>query len=386
MPRPVAAVVAAALAALVTFGVVAMRHTPSRATVSSQSTDATTAAPDRGAAAGGDVASVVPAIEAFVERERGLKFLSPVKVTALADKAFEARATALDPKEVADVHHDQEILRAMGLLAHGVDLEAVERRLTAGSVLGFYDPKTKELVVRGEKPTPYVRSVLAHELTHALDDQHFGLDRDELGDEASAGFHALGEGNAVRIEELYRASLSPADRVLATREERVRGLKVPRVPGVVEVLFSFPYDLGPDLVAAILRSGGQARLDAAFRDPPASTEQVIDPARYLGGDAPKAVATPPADGPALDDGEIGELLLVMMLRSGVGDARATAAADGWAGDHYVAWREGTRTCVRMNFVMDTPADEAELRTALAAWAAKRSGRATATGTSLRTCG
>ena len=342
----------------------------------------TTVAP----AQAGSVESVVPTIEAFVEHARGLTFTSPVKVTLLADQEFEARVTETDPKDAEDTKKSEEVLQAMGLLDPGVDLAAVVRSFTAGAVLGFYDPKTKELVVRGTRPTPYVRSVLAHELTHALEDQHFGLDREDLGDEASAGFQALAEGSAVTVEDAYRASLSGADRAAADQEEQARGAKVPDVPEVVQVLFGFPYAFGPGLVAAIEKAGGHARLDAAYAAPPASTEQVLDPARYLKGDKPKAVPTPVADGPAIDDGEIGELFLGLMLRSEMADATAGAAAHGWGGDHYVAWKDGTRTCVRMDFVMDTPTDTTELTHALATWAGKRKATATATGTSLRTCG
>ena len=49
--------------------------------------------------------------------------------------------------------------------------------------------------------TAAVRAVLVHELLHALEDQHFGLDRPDLGDEAFLGFQALAEGSAVRVEE-----------------------------------------------------------------------------------------------------------------------------------------------------------------------------------------
>lgn len=139
-------------------------------------------------------------------------------------------------------------------------------------------------------------------------------------------------------------------------------------------------------MSAIVRAGGQARLDAAFRDPPDSSEHVLDPRRYLRGDQPRAVPVPRADGDAFDDGEIGQLFLALMLRAELDDDDADEAAEGWGGDRYVAWRAGDRTCVRMEFVMDTAEDTDELVAALADWARRRSGSATTSGTSLRTCG
>ena len=333
------------------------------------------------------IQSVVPSLQAFVERERGLAFKEPVDVTLLDDDAFEARLGEDEDEDLEELRDAEAVLRAMGLLDEGTDLVETVREVTAASVLGFYDPTTDELVVRGAAPTPYVRVVLVHELLHALEDQHFDLDRSDLGDEAFLGFQALAEGSAVRIEERYRDSLSARDRVSLGAEEIRQAAQMPTdVPRVVEALFGFPYAYGPDLVDAVVGAGGASRLDAAFAAPPASSEHVLDPRSYLRGDEPRAVSVPAADGPAFDDGEIGELFLLLMLDAELGNRDAVAAADGWGGDRYVAWTDGARTCVRMDFVMDTERDTAELADALGRWAGERSGRATASGPSLRTCG
>ena len=339
------------------------------------------------AAPAGSVAAAVPALRAFVEKERGLRFQRPVQVTSLADAPFEARLSESDAEDLEEVRDAQFVLVAMGLLDEDVDLVDAVRRFSAGAVLGFYDTDTKELVVRGAAPTPFVRAVLVHELTHALEDQHFGLDRDDLGDEAYLGFSALAEGSAGRIEDRYRSSLGRSERREADREERTRAGAIPGdVPDLVQVIVGFPYAYGGRLVQAILGAGGRARLDGAFGAPPASSEHVLDPARYLRGDDPRPVPAPRADREAFDDGEIGQLFLSLMLRAELDDDDADEAAEGWGGDHYVAWKEGARTCVRMTFVMDTPGDTAQLSDALARWARDRDGSASATGTSLRTCG
>jgi len=394
MPRWPVPLVSAFIAALFAAGVVvaatagnddtdgsAAPVSSTSSTTGSGSTSTTTTAP-----VAGTIEEVVPVIQAFVEKERGLTFKAPVDVKLLDDEEFEARVVETDAEDEKDIADAEAVLQAMGLLDEDEDLSAIVRSFTAGAVLGFYDPETKELVVRGARPTPFVRAVLAHELLHALEDQNFDLNRDELGDEASFGFAALAEGSALRIEERYRQSLSRAERRAADREEQALGGNVANVPEIVEVLFGFPYAFGPDVVAAIVKAGGQARLDAAYADPPASSEHVIEPERYLTGDKPRSVPTPAADGPVFDDGEIGQLVLTFMLRSELDDDDARDAADGWGGDHYVAWKVDGRTCVRMDFVMDTPKDTAEVTAALAEWADGRNGSAVATGTSLRTCG
>lgn len=402
MPRWTVAIVSAFIAAVLSAGVVGVLTVGSgddrvaaadpittTTTTSTEGGSSTTGGPTTTTTAGaaGSIEAVVPTLQAFVEKERGLKFKSPVDVTLLPDEEFEKRVTETDEEDREEIEHAEAVLRAMGLLDDDVDLAAVVRSFTAGAVLGFYDTDTKELVVRGARPTPFVRAVLVHELLHALEDQNFNLDREDLGDEAFLGFQALAEGSAVRIEERYRESLSEADERAAAREERSFGGNVPDVAEVVQVLFGFPYAFGPALVDAIVDAGGQARLDTAYAtDPPASTEHVLEPESYLKGDDPKPVPTPSADGKAFDDGEIGQLFLALMLRNEIDADDAREAADGWGGDHYVAWKDGDRTCVRMDFVMDTPADTAQLTAALADWADERKSTATATATSLRTCG
>ena len=334
----------------------------------------------------GPLSGVLPELEAFVERERGLRFERPVKVTLLEGPAFNDRAVQIDDEGRKDVQDAEAVLQAMGLLDADVDLEAEVGRFIEGATLGFYDAEAGELVVRGAAVTPLLRVTLVHELTHALEDQHFGLHRKDLGDEAAVGFQSLAEGSALRIEDRYRDTLSAAERRQATREEAQVGAELPaNIPEVVEQAFGFPYTYGPGLVRRVLAAGGQVRLDAAYADPPASSEHVMDPGRYVRGDRPRPVAVPRADGRAFDDGEIGQLFLLLMLDAELPTGPAFLASVGWGGDRYVAWREGARTCVRMEFVMDTPKDTDELVSALADWAEERGPRAQASGTSLRTC-
>ncbi|HUR18943.1 MAG TPA: hypothetical protein VMZ51_08425 [Acidimicrobiales bacterium] len=333
------------------------------------------------------IEAVLPELEAFVARERGLVFKKAVEVQLVGEAEFRARVNEVDDKDREDLRDAQAVLFAMGLLEEDVDLVAVVASFSEDSILGFYDPDSEELVVRGTTATPFVRGVLVHELTHALEDQHFDLNREDLGDEATIGFDALAEGSALRIEDRYRRSLTRKEQREAARAEDEFGAGVPDdVPDVIQLAFGFPYVYGPDLVTAIMRAGGQARLDHAFADPPASSEQVLEPRRYLRGDAPRSVPVPKADRPTFDDGEIGELFLILMLRAELEDDDALAASRGWGGDSYVAWRDGRRTCVRMSFVMDTPEDTAQLTEALRDWADRRGSGASASGSSLTTCG
>ncbi len=142
-------------------------------------------------------------------------------------------------------------------------------------------------------------------------------------------------------------------------------------PAVAQGL-AFPYVFGPPFVSRLLATGGQAMVDETFASPPRTTEQLMHPERFLAGDGPRSVSLPAAGaGHVLDQGVLGELGLAQVLHP-LGSA-AVRAAEGWGGDRYVAWDEGTRTCVRANVVMDTQRDTAELVSAMEALASKRPG-------------
>ena len=330
------------------------------------------------------IEAFVPEAEKFVEEHRGLTFVNPVKVTALSDDAFRQRIVA-DQKAGADkaqIDKATKVLQALGLIPRGTDVAKAEEALLGGAVVGFYDPKSKDLVVRGVKATPYVREVIVHELTHAAQDQHFNIDRpdlDKADDERADGFSALVEGDAVRIENAYRASLTRAEQRQAQQEEQGQSGGVSTdIPEVLIELLQFPYVAGPTFVDAVVRARGQAGLDAAFKDPPTTSEQVLHPEKYLAREGTAKVTPPKPDGPVIDRGVLGEYGLVVLLAPAVDSgalaaATVQAAARGWGGDAYVAWDSGTQSCVRDTMVMDTPADTNQLVSALRAYAATRKG-------------
>jgi hypothetical protein len=334
-----------------------------------------------GAGGGGDerlvdpgLAPVIAELEGFVESARGLRFLRPVDVAVLSDFAFRRKLSDGGAVDEPEADAEEGVLRALGLLDPGDDLGGVAD-LDPDAVAGFYDTDTKELVVRGVRLTPFVRQVLVHELTHALDDQHFGLNRDLVDDEAALAFEALAEGDATSVERRYVASLPPAERKAADHEEDATfgGGDPVNLPEVVVALADFPYDDGAELVEALRRAGGTGRVDAAFGAPPTTSAEVLHPDRFLAGRS--RVPAPPvvAAGRVVEEGVLGELVLRLVVSGSVPEAEAGRAAAGWAGDRYVAWRAGRRTCVRAAVVLDSPADAGELTAALRRWATDHPG-------------
>ena len=334
-----------------------------------------------------DLETVVLDIERFVERERGLKFKNKVDVHLAGEGEFQDRLLADFDKDRPGLVESQQVLTAVGLVPRGTDIVADFRSLLEIGVVGFYDSETKQLVVRGTAITPYVREVLAHELTHALDDQWFDLNRPELDnpdDETGFGFLALTEGNARRVENAYLASLSADDQRDAQVEEQQLVLQHPeifRLPQILLTLLQAPYDDGLSFVDDLVSGGGEDAVNHAFTAPPTTSEQIFEPDKYSKGEGAVAVSAPTAEGTAANVGVLGELLLREMLNgsSGLG-GDADQAVTGWGGDRYVTWTDASgASCLRDTFVGDTPTDTSELVDALKAWADDHHGSVNATG-------
>src|SRR3954463_7912517 len=321
----------------------------------------------------------LPAIERFVEQERGLRFKHPVKVKLLGERAFVAKLRKGEgqPKP-AEVEQLTATLAALGLISPRLDVVKAFRTAYDVGTLGFYDFKDKRLYVRGTRATPGVRAVLSHELTHALDDQWFGLLRPGLrkdNQEKDLAFTALSEGDAERTRIAYEATMTKADQQAAKREEG-DSVAPPHVPQVVLLLIAFPYIVGPRFVNTLFTRGGTKEIDRAFRTPPVSSEQLIDFDAYFAHDAPKHVETPTADGVRVDHSDLGFIGLLLMFQKTLDQATAHAAVAGWGGDQYVTWRAGDhRWCLRDTAVTDYAFAAQQLKHATQQWVARSNGHA-----------
>jgi hypothetical protein len=332
-----------------------------------------------GAAATASLQAFVPIAESFVEKHRGLKFKAPVKVTFLADAEFKQELAKSNGTDTAGYVTEAKVLHVLGLLDGLPDLAKAEHDLQDNSVIGFYDPKTKQLFVRGVEAKASVRHVLVHELTHALQDQWFSIDRTLSNeDETELAFRTLVEGDAVRVETQYIASLSQADKRQIQAANGAGGPLPAGVPDILLELDSFPYQVGPPFTEAVVSSSGQQRLDAAFTAPPTSTAQLIHPDLFLSGHTPVSVEFPPANGTVIDKGVLGELGLDLILerlssRGEVTRSDVQVIASGWSGDRYIAWDQGSQSCVRTRILMNGTQATSSLLAALRKFAGDHPG-------------
>ncbi|MGI9607576.1 MAG: hypothetical protein ACR2P0_15720 [Acidimicrobiales bacterium] len=313
----------------------------------------------------------------FVEDERGHSFAQRPVVLALDNPTFSeafAHLVAEDARESQTAYVNfTDIYRAMGVIGPTDDLESIWTSFGDAGVLGFYEPATGNIVLRGDELNALTRTTLVHELVHALDDQIFGLDRpeyDERDDEIGWAYSALFEGNAMVIERSYRSTMSRADR----DEEILLQLDLPG--GLTFSAFTNSFlDLqfgrytSGERFASALWADGQATLDAAFVDPPSTSELLLEPDAYLDGQEPDPdVPAPPADGAVFEEGLWGRAGWEAVLGDVISSTDSQRAAEGWGGDRFVAWRDGDRACVRIDVYGDTPTDLDEFADAVESWA------------------
>jgi hypothetical protein len=324
------------------------------------------------------VEEAVAEISGFVEKARGLRFEDSVSVDLLGEGDFQDRLLKDFDDDAAELRKDEVLMKGLGLVAPDVDLVDAMRSLLGAGVVGFYDPETEALVVRGAALSPYVRTTIAHELTHALDDQHFDLDRpqyDDATDEVGFGFSAVAEGDARTVEDAYRAALSRDEQRDAALEElRIgTGIDLGGVPPVLVDLIGAPYSYGERFVGDLLDRGGPRLLARAFTDPPTTSEQVLEPDAFVDGEGPVAVPHPKVPGTVVKQGVAGQLLITELLDDELPHDDARRAAEGWGGDWAVAWRDGDRPCTTLTVVGDDPTQTGELLAAFRSWAEHRDG-------------
>jgi hypothetical protein len=337
-------------------------------------------------------AAPVSTIAARVEGIRGLRFETrprPVEVSPA-----QARRDGLQDLDrsypSAERHADEEVLKLLGLLQPSVDLRKVSATVFGQGVAGYYDPRTKRLrIVKGAQTTNrFLEEItLAHELTHALEDQRFGLDLEDTSgsDDAALARLAMVEGSATAVMLTYGERHFSADQSLAGLFSSL-GQDTGDLPPFVEAQLLFPYLGGQTFVQRLYATGNDSWkvLDAAERfRPPASTEQILHPDKYLAVEQPlrvrglgvRGVLGEGAGWRRVASGTWGEWATGQLLG-------APAAAEGWGGDHYELWQQATGTCqapcrqrdaLAMRWRWDTRADAREFESALREWLPRQPG-------------
>ena len=326
----------------------------------------------------------VTELVAFVERERGLTFKHPVRIDFLDEAAFRKEMTESDSPDEADeaeIKSTTALLRAVGYLSGDVDILAAGDELAGDGVIGSYDPEEKRVAIRGETIDDSRRATIVHELTHVLQDQHFGIGDYRSDDKRTSGevaaHTAAIEADAEDVEAAWEATLPAAarDALAATRKASSAESDFKGVPDVFVELMGFPYVFGPPFLQAVEKQEGPAGRNRLLTEPPKSEEHILLPQSYLERQVVRRVKAPGLMGKekAVPDGEgdIGMLSLLVMLAERLDFGVAWPAVQGWAGDAYVAFERDGATCVRASVQFDKPEQAGRFSNAFGTWAKGR---------------
>jgi hypothetical protein len=340
------------------------------------------------------IASTTAAVLKETSELRELSILRDVKSGAQSRAEIERMVIKnLDDDATPEEMHAAEVLlQAFGLAPKEFAYRAFLIKLLTEQVAGYYDPKAQQFYLAdwieldGQKP------VMAHELTHALQDQHFNLKRFEKwpkGDsDAELAAHALIEGDATLAMTLYMAKnpLVALAFIRSLGSQEIATEQFKQAPRALRESLLFPYEEGSAWATQLYRRGGWQMVSRAFTTLPQSTEQILHADKYFSYEAPQKLAVPDFKnvlGPAwrrIDYDVNGEWGYYLILDEFLNDAtESKRAAAGWGGDRfglYETVKPGGIFVAQLT-AWDTPGDAREFFDAYSKRTSKRYAEATA---------
>jgi hypothetical protein len=320
-------------------------------------------------------------VEQGIQGIRQLNFKQHVPVVLKTPDEVEQMVIADLKRDYSDaqLNADGKAGSMLGLFPPGIDLKAETVKLLKSQIAGFYDPHEKEMVlVNGASPLPFTDRMLefmvqrdlvndmllAHELTHALQDQNFALqdklDKLKNNSDAEIALKSVAEGDATLAGFAYIAGRMD-NSIADTLTEHLKNLpetfaaQSKDTPEGLGYPLIFQYSEGVRFVSEAYKHGGWKAVDALYSSPPRSTQQIIDPSLYFG--APQAAAEPVEveiagyqpilqDWTEADGDTFGELSIQLILQLGYGkDAAEVAVAKRWAGDRMTILARGDDVAV-----------------------------------------
>jgi hypothetical protein len=286
----------------------------------------------------------------------GLKLRTPVKKTLRSREEIRAYVISEmnEDKEPAERYASARSAEAFGLLPKGFDIDSFMVDLLTEQIAGLYDPKAHEFYIADWIPLSDQKMVMAHELTHALEDQHFQIETWVKGarpnDDGELAREAVLEGSAMAamidylLDESGRSLKDLPDidpSMLVGDMGATPALK--KAPPFLKDALVFPYFAGLTFSADLLKDGGWKGLPTVFSKPPISTQQIMHPALYHSGKTPSTENLPGLEkllGPdwtKLEENVMGEFGWKEVLKQFLGEDRAKTLAAGWDGDRYVVY-------------------------------------------------
>jgi hypothetical protein len=321
-----------------------------------------------------DLFREVDQILQFASKDTGFPIKREVKprLTGRDEVTSYMQKNMSEDKDAKRLRRSELVLKKFGLLPRDFDLGKFLVGLLREQIAGYYDPKTKTVNLLDWVDVAAQRPVLAHELTHALQDQSFNIDKwmrksdvdldtkrkpgplDVQNDERSEARQAVVEGQAMAV--LVDYMLVPTGQTLANSPEVAKELEDGMLVGTPDSIqfrnapiylreaMTFPYRYGLEFEAALLRAGGKQEAYAGvFANPPRTTRQIMEPATYLSGERIEPLPLPDfkhifKNYHRFDIGAIGEFDTAVLIDQYAGADASRDLYPHWRGGYYYAAR------------------------------------------------
>lgn len=337
-----------------------------------------------------------------VSEIRELKVLRPIQIGILDRSQLQAKLAQQIKEEIPPekLQAEADLYQQLDMLPPGFNYQQFLLELYTEQIGGFYDPKTRELkLIEGIPLTGLDQKMLiAHELTHALQDQHMDLQKflkpsGENDDQTFAAM-ALIEGDATVAAMEYvqqQASKQPMQglfnilgSLLNAANQMQSFEKLRQAPAFIQNSLIFPYDQGSQFVNAFRQQGWSWReLGPLYQNPPKATEHILHPNTYLDGETPQQISfslQPFISGSKLISSSVwGELGYKQYFGQHLTSKEAKAAAQGWQGDRYEVLSSPSGQVYAFFSSWDSPAEATEFYKAWAKTLQKRRPQSKLTG-------
>jgi hypothetical protein len=334
---------------------------------------------------GGNARSQISKIKRQVERVRGLQFATDVDVTFMTPDKLARRAARLFLEDYPpkDARAEGRMLIALGAIPPEMNLRSTVQDLLESQVAGFYVPETRRLYVPGNPGEPLTaieKTIVAHELDHALADQKLELPVPESPDPSNMDENlatlSLVEGDATLAMQRYSLEAIPMfeqltmlnDPAYVASQQALEGM-----PSYLVEQLQFPYLDGLEFTCDLESRGGWRAVNRAYENPPSTSAQILWPERYRRGQNAaevRAVTTPGPEWRELFDGSFGAANLLWLFKAPGGDSEAALGdpdgrAAAWAGGAVTVWARGPDTA--LGLALEQRDDPTDLCDSMAEW-------------------
>jgi hypothetical protein len=308
-----------------------------------------------------------------------LPILSPLKKSLRSREEIKAYLLQKmkEDKDDDKRYADQKTMEKFGLLPKDYPLEQTLVKVLTEQIAGLYDPESKEFFIADWTTPADERPVMSHELTHALQDQHFHIDKwteaAKPNDDAELARDAVLEGSAMAAMIDYQLGGKSSIRDLGHFDPAMlmgdpdSSPELAKAPKVLQDELLFPYLAGTTFAQRVLQaSSGWPDFHKVFERPPVSTQQVMHPDLYLRDIVPPEIKLPDAksfvsaDWKKLDENNMGEFGLLEILKQFLTKDRSSDVAATWAADRYSLYenQKNKQTMLLFRVRLMNPADAA----------------------------